>query len=69
MNAICGMIKVLKNSLMSSEQRECVQIISSSAKALLSLLSNILDFSKIEAGKTEIHVRPLIYGLVVSTNA
>ncbi len=57
MNAICGMTKVLKDSHMSSEQRECVQIISSSAKALLSLLNNILDFSKIEAGKTEIDVR------------
>jgi hypothetical protein len=56
MNAICGMTKVLKDSHMSSEQRECVQIISSSAKALLSLLNNILDFSKIEAGKTEIDV-------------
>jgi signal transduction histidine kinase len=43
-----------------------VQIISSSAKALLSLLNNILDFSKIEAGKTEIHVRrPLYFGLQV----
>jgi signal transduction histidine kinase len=59
MNAICGMTKVLKDSHMSSEQRECVQIISSSAKALLSLLNNILDFSKIEAGKTEIHVHRL----------
>lgn len=59
MNAICGMAKVLKGYDMPSEQRECVRIISSSAKALLSLLSNILDFTKIEAGKTEIHVRIL----------
>ena len=56
MNAICGMTKVLKGSHISREQRDCVQIISSSAKALLSLLNNILDFSKIEAGKTEIDV-------------
>jgi signal transduction histidine kinase len=59
MNAICGMTKVLKGSHISREQRDCVQIISSSAKALLSLLNNILDFSKIEAGKTEIHVHRL----------
>ncbi|ELR14948.1 twocomponent hybrid sensor and regulator kinase [Acanthamoeba castellanii str. Neff] len=58
MNAICGMTKVLKGSHISREQRDCVQIISSSAKALLSLLNNILDFSKIEAGKTEIHQCP-----------
>jgi len=57
MNAICGMTKVLKSFHISREQKECVQIISSSAKALLSLLNNILDFSKIEAGKTEINVR------------
>jgi signal transduction histidine kinase len=57
MNAICGMTKVLKESPLAQEQRECVRIISSSAKALLSLLNNILDFSKIEAGKTEILVR------------
>ena len=66
MNAICGMIKVLKDSHMSSEQRECAQIISSSAKALLSLLNNILDFSKIEAGKTEIRVLTPVLTLIVA---
>ena len=61
MNAICGMVKVLKGSAMQPEQQECVQIISSSAKALLSLLNNILDFSKAEAGKAELVVPRCIF--------
>jgi signal transduction histidine kinase len=59
MNAIRGMAKELAESRLSADQREYVQIISASAKALLSLLNNVLDFSKIEAGKTEIHVPSL----------
>jgi signal transduction histidine kinase len=51
------MVKVLKGSAMQPEQQECVQIISSSAKSLLSILNSILDFSKAEAGKTELVVR------------
>ncbi len=56
MNAICGMTKVMKSSKLDKDQAECVQIISSSTKALLRLLNDILDFSKIAARKEEIRV-------------
>jgi len=54
MNGVIGMIDILRETELSTEQREYAEIARSSAHALLALLSDILDFSKIEAGKLEI---------------
>jgi two-component system, sensor histidine kinase and response regulator len=58
MNAIIGMSDVLRNSDMHPEQRDSLNIISSSARYLLNLINDILDLSKIEAGKLELENLP-----------
>ncbi|HYV57771.1 MAG TPA: PAS domain S-box protein, partial [Candidatus Nitrosopolaris sp.] len=58
MNGVIGMLDLLRETELSTEQREYAEIARSSAHALLALLSDILDFSKIEAGKLEISAVP-----------
>ena len=47
MNGVLGMLQLLKDSDLSSEQAHRVSIASSSAQSLLTLINDILDFSKI----------------------
>ncbi|MDB4609466.1 ATP-binding protein [Verrucomicrobia bacterium] len=49
MNGVIGMADLLVGSPMNQEQRECVEAIQKSGKALLGVINDILDFSKIEA--------------------
>ncbi len=56
MNAIVGFSDILTGESLTKEQRESVNIISESAKALLLLINDILDLSKIEAGKLDIEI-------------
>lgn len=51
MNAIVGMTDLLMSSTLSSEQKECINAIKTSADNLLYIINDILDFSKIESGK------------------
>ena len=54
MNGILGMAQLLQDSNPTQEQREYIEIISSSSQVLLALLNDILDLSKIEAGKIDL---------------
>ncbi len=54
MNGIIGMTYLAMEGPLSSEQRECLNAVSASANALLTILNDILDFSKVEAGKLEL---------------
>ncbi len=54
MNGIMGMLELLLDTRLSSEQQDFVKTALESAETLLSLLNDILDFSKIEARKLEI---------------
>ncbi|HME38253.1 MAG TPA: PAS domain-containing protein [Steroidobacteraceae bacterium] len=69
MNGVIGMSQILSETHLDSTQREYVDIIRGSAKALLSLINDVLDLSKIEADRLELeHVdfdlRDVIYETV-----
>ncbi len=51
MSSILGMLSLLQDSQLSSEQREYVQVAAHSGETLLALINDILDFSRIAAGK------------------
>ncbi len=53
-NGIAGMLKLMENTPLNSEQQRYLHLIHSSSGSLLSTVSAILDFSKIDAGKLEI---------------
>ncbi|MCG6922924.1 MAG: response regulator [Acidobacteria bacterium] len=54
MNAVIGMIELLQDTPLSSDQREYVETLEDAAESLLSLINDVLDFSKIEAGMLEL---------------
>jgi signal transduction histidine kinase/ligand-binding sensor domain-containing protein/DNA-binding response OmpR family regulator len=51
MNGVVGMTELVLGSELTDEQRDCLEMVQSSADALLVILNDILDYSKIEAGK------------------
>ena len=54
MNGVLGMLSLLQDTRLNSEQETFVSVAKSSAESLLTLINDILDFSKIEARKMEI---------------
>ena len=51
MNGVIGMIELLKDTPLNSEQRDYLNTANESAESLLTLINEILDFAKIEAGQ------------------
>lgn len=58
MNGLLGMLDVVLDSRLDTEQKEQLEIAQRSAYSLLALLNDILDLSKIEAGKMMIERIP-----------
>ncbi len=54
MNGVIGMTNILKETQLTDEQKEYLEIIEISGTNLLSIINDILDFSKIEAGQVEL---------------
>jgi len=58
MNGVIGISDILSETKLNKEQRNYLNLISTSANNLLTIINDILDFSKIEAGKIELETIP-----------
>jgi signal transduction histidine kinase len=58
LNGIMGMTTLLRDTPMSEEQREFVEIIDTSSTSLLTIVNDVLDFAKIDAGALAIDPAP-----------
>jgi PAS domain S-box-containing protein len=58
LNSIIGLIELMLETDLQPDQKEDLDVVISSAYALLALINNLLDFSKIEAGKFELEEAP-----------
>ncbi|MHA4870665.1 response regulator [Duganella sp. PWIR1] len=58
MNAVLGMLQLLRQTDMSGRQQDYVDKAHAAASALLGLLNDVLDFSKVEAGKLMLDPHP-----------
>jgi signal transduction histidine kinase len=58
MNGVLGMLRIVRETQLSQEQRDYLKTASDSAETLLLLLNDVLDFSKIEAGRLELQYAP-----------
>jgi PAS domain S-box-containing protein len=68
MNGIIGITDLLLDQEMAVEHRRSVELIRTSAEALLTVINDILDFSRIEAGRVSIDEEAFdLHGLVDSS--
>ncbi len=54
LNALMGLTRLLMDSPLNDEQKNWLELMDSSAHALLAMLNDVLDLSRIEAGKMSI---------------
>lgn len=59
MNGIIGMIDLLAETSLNTEQKDYVDTLKKSSETLLAILNDILDLSKLEAGKMQLRFTPV----------
>src|SRR5574337_1026347 len=59
MNGVLGMAELLSFTKLDAQQREYLETVQASGKALLGIINDVLDFSRIEAGMLELHPAPM----------
>lgn len=57
-NGVIGFCKLLQDTPLNADQKECVDMIRSCGSSLETLVNDILDLSKIEAGRIELRNSP-----------
>ncbi|MGL5345699.1 MAG: response regulator [Plesiomonas sp.] len=69
MNGVIGMISLLEDSTLNSQQADYLATAKDSAEHLLGLLNDILDVSKLEAGHVRLDVSPCsLSNLLINTH-
>ena len=58
MNGVLGMAELLNDTALTAEQREYIDVLTSSARSLLRVVDEILDYSEIEAGTMALERAP-----------
>ena len=69
LNGILGVAEALATSASDSRQKEMVDLIATSARALEALLTDILDLARVEAGRLDIQSEPFDLGVMVRSVA
>jgi len=69
MNGVLGMTELLLDAPQPPEHRQYLEIVKTSADALLHIINDILDFSKIEAGKLELSPHPFVVRELIADTA
>ena len=65
MNGVIGMAEALGRTGLNAEQRDFLNVMTRSGKALLALIDDILDISKIEAGKLKLEPQTVKPGEII----
>ncbi|MFQ5600068.1 MAG: response regulator [Candidatus Krumholzibacteriia bacterium] len=68
MNPVVGMTELLLDTELTTEQRDYVETIQTSAEALLTIINDILDFSKIDSGMMNLENEPLDVAMCVESS-
>jgi signal transduction histidine kinase/CheY-like chemotaxis protein len=70
LNGVVGMVDLLADTELSSEQREYVDTARASSETLMTVVNDVLDVSKIEAGRLELEHRDFdLHQLIATTCA
>ncbi|MEE9228569.1 MAG: ATP-binding protein, partial [Acidimicrobiia bacterium] len=69
MNGILGMTQLVLQTDLSESQREYIEIVQSSANALLTLINDILDLSKLDSGRLSLEAIPFTLADTVNNTA